>query len=125
MIDALLLALTFALGAVLARVSLCAVAGVQRAMGARDYSGLQRLVLAASGALARLNLHANTVLERATGLNRLHILSEGLGVSVTESLTLGVAVQHYYSAAMGVFAQQCLFSFDWNLGKPKDWFRKR
>ena len=50
MIDALLLALTFALGAVLARVSLCAVAGVQRAMGARDYSGLQRLVLAASGA---------------------------------------------------------------------------
>lgn len=50
MIDTLLLLLTFALGAVLARVSLCAVAGVQRAMSARDYSGLQRLVLAASGA---------------------------------------------------------------------------
>jgi hypothetical protein len=50
MIDTLLLLLTFALGAVLARVSLCAVAGVQRAMSARDYSGLQRLALAASGA---------------------------------------------------------------------------
>jgi toxin CptA len=49
-IDALLLLLTFALGAALARVSLCAVAGVQRAMSARDYSGLQRLALAASGA---------------------------------------------------------------------------
>jgi hypothetical protein len=50
MIDTLLLLLTFALGAVLARVSLCAVAGVQRAMCTRDYSGLQRLALAASGA---------------------------------------------------------------------------
>jgi hypothetical protein len=49
-IDTLLLLLTFALGAVLARVSLCAVAGVQRAMTARDWSGLQRLALAASGA---------------------------------------------------------------------------
>jgi len=50
LIDTLLLLLTFALGAVLARVSLCAVAGVQRAMSARDYAGLQRLALAASGA---------------------------------------------------------------------------
>jgi len=81
--------------------------------------------LAAGGARSRLNLHANTVIERATGLNRLHILSEGLGVSVTENLTLGVTAQHYYSATNGAFAQQCLVSFDWNLGKPKDWFRKR
>ncbi len=50
MIDTLLLLLTFALGAALSRVSLCAVAGVQRAMSARDYSGLQRLALAAAGA---------------------------------------------------------------------------
>jgi uncharacterized protein len=50
MIDTLLLLLTLALGAVLARVSLCAVAGVQRVMSMRDYSGVQRLALAASGA---------------------------------------------------------------------------
>jgi len=50
MIDALLLLLTFALGAALSRVSLCAVAGVQQAVVARNYAGLQRLALAASSA---------------------------------------------------------------------------
>ncbi len=50
MIDALFLLLTFALGAVLSRVSLCAVAGMQQAVVARDYSGIERLLLAASGA---------------------------------------------------------------------------
>jgi hypothetical protein len=49
-IDALLLLLTFALGVALARVSLCAVASVQQAIAARNFSGLQRLALAASGA---------------------------------------------------------------------------
>jgi hypothetical protein len=50
MIDALLLLLTFSLGVVLSRVSLCAVAGVQQAVSARNYAGLQRLALAAGSA---------------------------------------------------------------------------
>jgi hypothetical protein len=58
MVDALLLLLTFALGAMLSRVSLCAVAGVQQAMVARNFSGLQRLALAASSAGVVLLLFA-------------------------------------------------------------------
>jgi hypothetical protein len=58
MVDALLLLLTFALGTTLARVSLCAVAGMQQLLTARDYAGLQRLALAASGAGAALLLLA-------------------------------------------------------------------
>ena len=50
MIDTLLLFLAFALGAALSRTSLCAVAGVQQALVARDYAGLRRLALAACGA---------------------------------------------------------------------------
>ncbi|MBS0387789.1 MAG: YeeE/YedE family protein [Proteobacteria bacterium] len=50
MFDALLFLLAFALGAALSRTSLCAVAGVQQAVAARDYAGLQRLALAACGA---------------------------------------------------------------------------
>ena len=50
MVDALLLLLTFTLGAVLSRVSLCAVAGVQQAVATRNFAGLERLLLATSGA---------------------------------------------------------------------------
>lgn len=50
MVDVLLLLLTFALGAALSRVSLCAVAGVQQAVVARKFGGLQRLALAAGSA---------------------------------------------------------------------------
>jgi len=57
-VDALLLVLSFALGSVLSRLSLCAVAGVQQLIGARDGSGAQRLALAASAAGATLLLLA-------------------------------------------------------------------
>lgn len=50
MIDGLLLLLTFALGALLSRVSLCAVAAMQQLVVGRSASGLGRLLLAASGA---------------------------------------------------------------------------
>lgn len=53
-VDALLLLLTFALGGVLSRISLCAVAGMQQFIAARDHAGLQRLLLAASAAGAVL-----------------------------------------------------------------------
>ena len=49
-IDVLLLLLTVLLGAALSRVSLCAVAAVQQCVVARDYSGAQRLLIAASAA---------------------------------------------------------------------------
>ena len=58
MIDATLFLLTFALGAALSRVSLCAVAGVQQAVVARNGAGLQQLALAASGAGVALLLLA-------------------------------------------------------------------
>ena len=45
-VDALLLLLTFSLGAALSRVSLCAVASLQQLVVANDYAGLQRLLLA-------------------------------------------------------------------------------
>jgi len=57
-IDALLLLLTFALGVALARVSLCAVAALQRLIMARHYDGLLHLLLAASGAGVTLLLLA-------------------------------------------------------------------
>jgi len=60
-IDALLLLLTFALGALLARVSLCAVAAVQQLVRARDGAGVRRLALAASGAGLALLLLAGLV----------------------------------------------------------------
>ena len=50
MSNSLFLLLTLALGAVLSRVSLCAVAGMQQLVATRNYSGLERLLLAASGA---------------------------------------------------------------------------
>lgn len=50
MIDALLLLLTFSLGIVLSRVSLCAVASVQNAVVSRDHAALQRLALAGGSA---------------------------------------------------------------------------
>jgi hypothetical protein len=49
-IDGLLLLLTFALGALLSRVSLCAVAAVQQFIVGHDAVGLRKLVLAASAA---------------------------------------------------------------------------
>jgi len=49
-IDVLLLIFTVLLGAALSRVSLCAVAAVQRCVVARDYTGVQRLLIAASAA---------------------------------------------------------------------------
>lgn len=58
MLDVLLLLLTLALGALLARVSLCAVAGMQQAVTARNYAGLERLLIAASGAGVSLLLLA-------------------------------------------------------------------
>jgi uncharacterized protein len=50
LIDGLLLILTFALGALFSRVSLCAVAAMQQLVVGRDAAGLGRLLLAASGA---------------------------------------------------------------------------
>jgi hypothetical protein len=50
LIDGLLLLLTFVLGALLSRVSLCAVAAVQQLVVGRDASGLRQLALAASAA---------------------------------------------------------------------------
>jgi toxin CptA len=64
MVDALLLLLTFALGTTLARVSLCAVAGMQQLLTARDGAGVQRLALAASGAGAVLLLLAGVAPDR-------------------------------------------------------------
>jgi uncharacterized protein len=58
MLDVLLLLLTLVLGAMLSRVSLCAVAGMQHAVVARDYAGLERLLIAASGAGVSLLLLA-------------------------------------------------------------------
>lgn len=58
MIDGLLLFLTFALGALLSRVSLCAVAAMQQLVVGRSASGLGRLLLAASGAALSLLLLA-------------------------------------------------------------------
>ena len=65
-IDALLLLLTFALGAALSRVSLCAVAGMQQALEAGNYAGLQRLLLAAGSAGAILLLFAGVLPERVS-----------------------------------------------------------
>jgi uncharacterized protein len=58
LIDGLLLLLTLALGALLSRVSLCAVAGMQQAVAVRNYAGLERLLIAASGAGISLLLFA-------------------------------------------------------------------
>ena len=58
MIDGLLLLLTFTLGALLSRVSLCAVAAMQQLVVDRSASGLGRLLLAASGAALSLLLLA-------------------------------------------------------------------
>ena len=58
MLDVLLLLLTLVLGAMLSRVSLCAVAGMQQAVAAREYAGLERLLIAASGAGVSLLLLA-------------------------------------------------------------------
>ena len=58
MIDGLLLLLTFTLGALLSRVSLCAVAAMQQLVVGRSASGLGRLLLAASGAALSLLLLA-------------------------------------------------------------------
>ena len=61
MIDALLLLLTFSLGVVLSRVSLCAVASVQHAVVSGNRAGLQRLALAAGSAGVVLLLLAGLV----------------------------------------------------------------
>jgi len=58
LIDGLLLLLTFTLGALLSRVSLCAVAAMQQLVVGRSASGLGRLLLAASGAALSLLLLA-------------------------------------------------------------------
>jgi uncharacterized protein len=58
LIDGLLLLLTFALGALLSRVSLCAVAAMQQLVVGRSASGLGRLLLATSGAAVSLLLLA-------------------------------------------------------------------
>ena len=50
MIDGLLLLLTFVLGALLSRVSLCAVAAVQQFIVRHETEGLRGLALAAGGA---------------------------------------------------------------------------
>ena len=63
MVDALLLLLTFILGALLSRVSLCAVAGMQQAIESRSSAGLERLLLAASGAGLSLLLLAGLLPE--------------------------------------------------------------
>jgi toxin CptA len=62
-VDVLLLLLTFTLGALLSRVSLCAVAGMQQAIATRSYDGLERLLLASSGAGLSLLLLAGLLPE--------------------------------------------------------------
>ncbi len=54
----MLLALTLVLGALLSRVSLCAVAGMQQAVVHGDFAGLERMALAACGAGLSLLLFA-------------------------------------------------------------------
>jgi len=49
-LDVVLLLLTLVLGALLSRVRLCAVAGMQQAFATRNLAGLERLALAACGA---------------------------------------------------------------------------
>ena len=66
MIDTLLLLLTFALGALLSRVSLCAVAAVQQFIVGRDAKGLRKLALAASAAGLGLLLFAGLLPDRVS-----------------------------------------------------------
>ena len=66
MVDVLLLLLTCALGVLLSRVSLCAVAGVQQLIQTRSYAGLERLAIAASGAGLSLLLLAGMAPERVS-----------------------------------------------------------
>ncbi|HEV7431976.1 MAG TPA: YeeE/YedE thiosulfate transporter family protein [Steroidobacteraceae bacterium] len=73
MLDVVLLALTFVLGALLSRVSLCAVAGMQQAVATRNFAGLQRLALAACGAGLSLLLLAGCLPERVWLPNDTHV----------------------------------------------------
>jgi uncharacterized protein len=72
LIDALLLLLTLVLGALLSRVSLCAVAGVQQAVATGNFAGLERLALAACGAGLSLLLLAGLLPDRVWLPNDAH-----------------------------------------------------
>jgi hypothetical protein len=63
-LDVVLLLLTLVLGALLSRVSLCAVAGVQQAVATGNFAGLERLGLAACGAGLSLLLLAGLLPDR-------------------------------------------------------------
>jgi uncharacterized membrane protein YedE/YeeE len=67
-----LLILALLLGAVLSRVSLCAVAGMERAVVHGDFAGLERMVLAACGAGLSLLLFAGLLPERVLLPNYAH-----------------------------------------------------
>ncbi len=67
-----MLLLTLALGALLSRVSLCAVAGVQQAVASSNFAGLERLALAACGAGLILLLLAGLLPDRVWLPNEAH-----------------------------------------------------
>ena len=68
----MLLLLTLVLGALLSRVSLCAVAGVQQALATGNSAGLERLALAACGAGLSLLLLAGLLPDRVWLPNDAH-----------------------------------------------------
>lgn len=69
----MLLLLTFALGALLSRVSLCAVAGMQQAVCHGNFTGLERLILAACGAGLSLLLLAGLLPGQVRLPNDMHL----------------------------------------------------
>jgi toxin CptA len=72
-LDVVLLLLTFALGALLSRVSLCAVAGMQQAVVHGEFAGLERLALAACGAGLSLLLLAGLLPGQVRLPNDMHV----------------------------------------------------
>jgi sulfur transporter len=68
-----LLLLTLVLGALLSRVSLCAVAGMQQAVATGNFAGLERLALAASGAGLSLLLLAGLLPGQVWLPNEMHV----------------------------------------------------
>ncbi len=69
----MLLLLTFVLGALLSRVSLCAVAGMQQAVAYGDLTGLKRLTLATCGAGLSLLLLAGLLPGQVRLPNDMHL----------------------------------------------------
>ncbi len=97
MLDLVLLMLALGLGALLSRVSLCAVAGVQQAVAARNFAGLERLALAACGAGLSLLILAGLLPGRVWLPSDMHIQAVviaggallGLGAMINGGCYLG------------------------------------